>query len=123
MHFNSLIDDQHEVEKDQAYFAFKAQNILLLKSDSRKRIWKYSAFLSVTCLVLTYASQFLISDFYTANIAYSGTETIEIVLFVLGVNSGSDFGDYVYFYYVMLIINILERLTIYFSEKMMFHDN
>lgn len=28
-----------------------------------------------------------------------------------------------YFYYVMLIINILERLTIYFSEKMMFHDN
>ena len=73
VHFNSLIDDQHEVEKDQAYFAFKAQNILLLKSDSRKRIWKYSAFLSVTCLVLTYASQFLISDFYTANIAYSGT--------------------------------------------------
>ena len=45
------------------------------------------------------------------------------MLFVLGVNSGSDFGDYVYFYYVMLIINILERLTIYFSEKMMFHDN
>lgn len=86
---------------------FKADNIQMLKNDSRRKIWRYSAFLSVSCILLTYASQFLISDFYTQNISFSGTDKIEIVLFLLGVNSGSDFGDYVYFYYVMLIINII----------------
>jgi ABC-type multidrug transport system fused ATPase/permease subunit len=121
--YESFIDDQKEVESAQTFFAFKAQNILILKHDSRKRIWKYSAFLSVTCLILTYASQFLISDFYINNISFSGTKTIEIILFILGINSGSDFGDYVYFYYVMLIINIIEKLTIYFSEKLMSHEH
>lgn len=93
----------------------------MIKSDARRKIWRYSAFLSVSCIILTYASQFLISDFYTTKVSFSGTDKIEIVLFLLGVNSGPDFGDYVYFYYVMLIINIIEKLTIVFSERMMHH--
>jgi hypothetical protein len=95
----------------------------MLKNDSRRQIWKYSAILSVSCLILTYASQFLISDFYATYIAYAHTDKIEIGLFLLGVNSFSDFGNYVYFYYVMLFINIIEKITIAFSESVLHHQH
>lgn len=95
----------------------------MLKNDSRRKIWRYSAILSVSCLILTYASQFLISEFYTTYISSPYTERIEIGLFLLGVNSGPDFGNYVYFYYVMLLINIIEKLTIAFSERMLHHQH
>lgn len=64
--------------------------------------------LSVSCLILTYASQFITADFYVHYWQFPFTERLEIGLFLLGVSSVKDFfGDYVYFYYVMLIINII----------------
>jgi len=95
------------------------QNTRLLKNSFKKMIWKYSAILSATCLVLTYASQFLISDFYNENIYLSITEDIEIVLFVLGinVNPGSGLAAYIYFYYIMLIINVIEKLILIYIER------
>lgn len=44
------------------------EDTIALKYRFKKIIWKYSAILSATCLVLTYASQFFVSDFYNENI-------------------------------------------------------
>ena len=90
-----------------------------LKNDFKKKIWKYSALLSASCLVLTYASQFLISEYYTTYFNFGITSDIEVVLFVIGinVNAGQNFGLFVYFYYVMLIINVVEKAIIFFIKE------
>jgi hypothetical protein len=49
---------------------------MILKIESRKEIWKYSAILSVSCLIITYASQFLISEFYVNYVTYAHTDKI-----------------------------------------------
>lgn len=40
----------------------------------------------------------------------------------MGVNTGHDLGNYIYFYYVMLIINIIEKVTITFTSQLLVHE-
>ena len=93
------------------------------KNNFKRKIWKYSAILSASCLIITFASQFLISPFYQTYVtpqASSATELTEVILFVLGLNvsPGCTLARCIYFYYVMLIINIIEKLIIIFMLKM-----
>ncbi len=45
-----------------------------MKNEFKKRIWKFSAILTAICLLLTYASQFINSDYYAKHIHFNGTE-------------------------------------------------
>lgn len=58
-------------------------------------------------------------------IDYEHTEIIETILFVVGinVNEGQSFGSFVYFYYVMLIINIFEKLMLKFISRLRDHES
>ena len=68
-----MVEDREEVLKNESEMRIIVQNTRLLKNSFKRMIWKYSAILSATCLVLTYASQFLVSDFYNNNIHLPGT--------------------------------------------------
>lgn len=49
------------------------ENGRLLKVEYKKKIWKFSSILSASCLILTYASQFINSDFYTEKLNFEFT--------------------------------------------------
>ena len=95
------------------------KNAKLLKSSWKKKIWKFSAILSSICLILTYASQFITSQFYIKNIDFQYNKQLELGLYVIGinVNPGGQLALYIYFYYVMLIINTIDKLIIIFIDK------
>lgn len=87
-----------------------------LKYSWKKKLWIYSAVFSVICLVLTYAAQFIVSDFYMEQIHWEYTDSAQDLLFILGfsVDEKSSFFRQVYFYYLMIIINVIEKLLINF---------
>lgn len=85
------------------------QNSIMLKNQFKKKIWKFSAILSATCLILTYASQFITAEFYQTHLNFQWTQLMETILFILGINVNPEAGVglYIYFYYVMLIFNVI----------------
>lgn len=96
------------------------ENSRLLKNQFKQKIWKYSAILSGGCLILTYASQFINSDFYSQKISFEYTTQLEKILFLAGinVNPGQGVGLFIYFYYVMVIITVIEKLVLQFVQRM-----
>lgn len=111
-----MISDRQILMRAEMEMRATEQKSRELKNEFKQKIWKYSAILSATCLTLTYASQFIISDYYTNHINFAYTEQLEIILYILGinVNAGSGIGLYIYFYYVMLVINVIEKLVLIF---------
>lgn len=67
-----------------------------------------TAYGSVACLVLTYASQFIVAEFYTDYVTWNSTYILENTLFVLGfsVTKQSTFFRQVYFYFFMVMIAV-----------------
>jgi hypothetical protein len=92
---------------------------MIIKCSWKKDIWFYSSVASVIFLTLTYTAQFLISDFYIEYINASFTKDLINILFVLGfsVTNEESYFTQVYFYYVILIINVIEKLLIKYSER------
>jgi hypothetical protein len=81
-----MVEDRDTVLSCEVDMTVIVDNSRLLKNQFKKKIWKYSAILSASCLVLTYASQFITADFYATYISLSITEDLEVVLFILGIN-------------------------------------
>jgi hypothetical protein len=94
-------------------------DILEYKYRWKRTLWVYSAVFSVGCLLLTYVAQFMVSDFFVQNVHWDSTGEVQDILFVLGfsVNNKTSFFRQVYFYYLMILINVLEKLLIGFFEK------
>jgi hypothetical protein len=84
--FVNFVGDKEDLQLEQDYIEHMGWNVQLLKNKWKARIWTLSAVLSATCLVLTYAAQFVTSDFYTSYVNQQYNDLIQRILFVVGVN-------------------------------------
>lgn len=90
-----------------------------MKYKWKEKIWFYSSLAAVVCLILTYCAQFTTSLFYIQYIHFKWTENMESILFVLGISADQNLSFFrsSYFYYVMVIIAVIERLLLKFTKR------
>jgi hypothetical protein len=85
--------------------------VVKIKLSYRKKIWIYSAILTLCSLMLTYSFQFFtfplqIFPQYQANIRI---EILQKLLFIVGISTQSPFSLWrqIYFYFFMVILNCI----------------
>ena len=94
-----------------------------MKLEYKISLFKIVGIASIVLYLLTYAAQFITSEFFSSYIGNDHVPLILDVLFVLGISveDGLSFWRQMYFYYLMIFLSLLQKLflsyLIYEKEK------